>query len=45
MNDSDWRAVAYASRSLSETEKRYSQIKKGTYLGVGVGKISFPLLG
>ena len=27
-NDSQWRPVAYASRSLSETERRYAQIEK-----------------
>ena len=26
--DSDWKPVAYASRSLSETECRYAQIEK-----------------
>ena len=27
-NASEWRPVAYASRSLSETERRYAQIEK-----------------
>ena len=27
-NDHDWKVVAYASKSLSETEKRYAQIEK-----------------
>ncbi len=35
-----WKPVAYASRSLTETEKRYSQIEKET-LGVLFGSEKF----